>query len=337
LNFAFISFVLFVLVQAFFALMANSQSMLADCEAMSVDALTYLFNLCAERIKNRPFTEKELDLSSSTREYYRELQRLSLELIPPAISVATLIAVTVVTLREAFGTLFGKTAEEEEAENVSAMIMLLFSSANLLLDVVNMTCFARADSTFSLDLVRRGTVSISMGVQEVYRRSSFTIRNDSAGLQQAVETSPHEQTGLLAYSAESFQNSYQQDENQNDDDSVLQSPSNSAARFARFSSSRLTPSAPHELVNLNMCSAWTHVCADTMRSAAVLIAAALAFLVPGLVPTVADSLAAVVVSFIILVSLFPLLQGLFLTAIEIASLLQDGPPTDERPDDAGEG
>ena len=71
-----------------------------------------------------------------------------------------------------------------------------------------------------------------------------------------------------------------------------------------------------------------HVCADTMRSAAVLIAAALAFLVPGLVPAVADSLAAVVVSFIILMSLLPLLQGLFLTAIEITSLLQDGPLTE---------
>lgn len=33
--------------QAIFAIIANSESMLADSEAMSVDALTYLFNLCA--------------------------------------------------------------------------------------------------------------------------------------------------------------------------------------------------------------------------------------------------------------------------------------------------
>ena len=34
-------------IQAVFAIIANSESMLADSEAMSVDALTYLFNLCA--------------------------------------------------------------------------------------------------------------------------------------------------------------------------------------------------------------------------------------------------------------------------------------------------
>jgi hypothetical protein len=39
-------------VQTVFALIANSsEAMLADSEAMSVDAFTYLFNLWAERIE----------------------------------------------------------------------------------------------------------------------------------------------------------------------------------------------------------------------------------------------------------------------------------------------
>lgn len=59
LNFAFYSFVGFIAIQAGFAILANSESMLADCEAMAVDAMTYLFNLCAERIKNKPLTEEE--------------------------------------------------------------------------------------------------------------------------------------------------------------------------------------------------------------------------------------------------------------------------------------
>mmetsp|Transcript_18139 Transcript_18139/g.20670 ORF Transcript_18139/g.20670 Transcript_18139/m.20670 type:complete len:120 (+) Transcript_18139:136-495(+) len=51
LNIAFFSFLFFVLFQAFFAVLARSQAMLADCMAMSVDAFTYLFNLVAERLK----------------------------------------------------------------------------------------------------------------------------------------------------------------------------------------------------------------------------------------------------------------------------------------------
>ena len=60
-----------------------------------------------------------------------------------------------------------------------------------------------------------------------------------------------------------------------------------------------------------------------MRSTAVLIAAAIAFLSPQMSGTVADSVAALVVSGIILVSLIPLLYGLLLTAVQIFRLYRD--------------
>ena len=147
LNVAFLSFVGFMAVQACFAIIANSESMLADSEAMSVDALTYLFNMCAERIKNRPPTEAELRLPLAVREHQIEMRRLYLELIPPLISVVTLIAVTIGALREAFGTLFSEGGEDED---VSAGLMLFFSGLNLLLDAVNVTCFARANQAYGL-------------------------------------------------------------------------------------------------------------------------------------------------------------------------------------------
>jgi hypothetical protein len=62
-----------------------------------------------------------------------------------------------------------------------------------------------------------------------------------------------------------------------------------------------------------------------MRSAAVLLAAAFGVLVPTVVPAEADAVAAIVVSVIILGSLFPLLQGLVMTAIQIASLSRHPP------------
>jgi Co/Zn/Cd efflux system component len=63
-----------------------------------------------------------------------------------------------------------------------------------------------------------------------------------------------------------------------------------------------------------------HVFADTMRSSAVLIVAAVATAIPSIRPEQADAVAAVAVSLIILVSLVPLLRGLWTTAAQIVHL-----------------
>jgi Cation efflux family len=64
-----------------------------------------------------------------------------------------------------------------------------------------------------------------------------------------------------------------------------------------------------------------HVCADTLRSIAVLVAAALgALFSAALSPTQVDSVGAIVVSIIILMSLGPLLQGVYLTACKIHAI-----------------
>lgn len=73
-------------------------------------------------------------------------------------------------------------------------------------------------------------------------------------------------------------------------------------------------------VNLNMCSAYTHVFADSLRTIAVLVTTITAELVDGLTPEVADSSAAVFVSIVILLSLLPLVKGIFKTACELRTL-----------------
>lgn len=152
LNFAFVSFLGFLLLEAVFALVANSQSMLEDAEAMSVDALTYLFNLCAERIKHRPYNEEEMALPAAVREYKREIRRLYLEVIPPLISVSTLVVVTAYAIQDALRTL--RRPDDVPEEDVDVNIMMWFSGANLLLDFVNVACFARAHQAFGLTAVR---------------------------------------------------------------------------------------------------------------------------------------------------------------------------------------
>ena len=140
-------------VQAVFALIAHSESMLADSEAMSVDSLTYLFNLCAERIKNQPYSEYELSLPNPVRARRRIMKRLYLELVPPLISVTSLIIVTVVAMKGAWRTLFGDNGVFSEPEDVDVGLMLIFSIVNLLLDIVNVACFARADQAVGLACV----------------------------------------------------------------------------------------------------------------------------------------------------------------------------------------
>lgn len=71
-----------------------------------------------------------------------------------------------------------------------------------------------------------------------------------------------------------------------------------------------------------------HVIADTLRSAAVLIAAAIAFFVKSVTGAMADSVATIVVSVIILISLLPLLRGLFITSNKIIALKAPTPTID---------
>jgi Co/Zn/Cd efflux system component len=302
LNVAFWTFIGFLVLEAFFAIIAGSQSMLEDAEAMTVDAFTYLFNLCAERIKHRPYTEKELGMPPAVRAYRRELLRLYLELIPPLISVATLIAVTVFALKTSLVTL--NQGEGLPEADVDVNLMMLFSFLNLILDIVNVTCFARAHQAFGLTSIHREKDP-----------TNYSIR-DARNL--------NEMENLLG----------------GDSHSEPPSGDNEDSNGDLF-------------VNLNMCSAWTvstatshkkclhrnacltlnfmlfiihsqHVCADTLRSIAVLIAAIFAHFFQDYVSgAFCDSLAAIVVSIIILISLLPLLHGLYITARKIIALSTD--------------
>ncbi|CAB9500670.1 expressed unknown protein [Seminavis robusta] len=251
LNVAFASFVGFTCVQAAFALIANSQSMLTDSAAMGVDALTYLFSMWAERIKNRSPTAEELQLPLAVREHRIEMKRLYLELIPPLISVSTMSLVTVLAVIMAWETL-----QADAQPIVNAGLMLCFSVMNLLLDLVNVICFAR--------------------------HCPYDAHEQSSHPNHCPEQypCPDEQQELLNQQEQSTFNK------------------------------NSTISSVH-------CSPAQHICIDTLRSIAVLVAAAIAYSVDTVSPAVADSCAAIVVSITTMISLIPLIRGLFETAQQI--------------------
>ena len=266
--------------------------MLADSEAMFVDSLTYLFNMLAERWKYRASNEKELAMSPEERQISRRLYRLHLELIPPCISVVTLLTVTVNSLKNAITTLLSNTPlPPEDSPNVS--VMMIFSVSNSILDIINVACFVHVDHAFLSPLK-------FPDMEEYHLHEACPLVLD----QQGIET----------VSASKMTKSP-------DSDDVSDQSSS---------------------INLNMCSAWTvsipcmsnrfhvaysdankccgaqqHVFADTLRSMAVLSAACIAYNTDLVSAEVADAVAAVIVSFIILLSCLPLTKGLLYTAMEI--------------------
>lgn len=247
--------------------MAHSEAMMTDCAAMMVDVVTYLFNVLAERMKRG-------DPSMSARDL--RLRRLYLELVPPFISVLTLIIVTVLALKEAFATLVSKKVDNNEAD---LGIMLAFSGLNLILDIFNVGCFARVDQ------------AVGLPGQQTLQPHGHSRRPSERVIPTGAPTD--ECTPLL---------------NRMESDGEYSQESEGATG----------------MLNMNMCSAWTHILADTLRSVAVLVAAGFASIFPGiLTPNDADSDAAIVVSIIILISLVPLLQGLYLTACKIYTMWKE--------------
>lgn len=313
LNVAFLSFLSFVLVQTAFALIARSQAMLADSMAMSVDAFTYLFNLLAERLKNRPISDDE-SIPMHVRLRNHKRTRLYLELFPPLISVATLIGVSVYVFMDAVDAVIVhcdnrsmSDADETNSTEPNARIMFLFSFLNLLLDIVNVSFFANVKSLgFSvLHYVGFGGAETEL-TQVVKGEVSKCDAVTSSG---SIPVSPSENTCLL----ESSSYAIQIEEEKKDGDSCDETS---------YGSTELGSITVIEegRMNLNMCSAYTHVMADTMRSVTVLIAAGLATVIDSISPDMADAVGAIIVSFIIAISLGPLLSGLFETWSQIREL-----------------
>ena len=126
---------------------------------MMVDSLTYLFNWMAERRKHTFDQYYQEPPGQRTEERSRYLQQrtkrkviLQLEILPPLISVATLLVVTGVVLREALKVIWldlSRSVGEQSDPNIH--LMMTFALVNLGLDLVNVCCFAQARHLFGYE------------------------------------------------------------------------------------------------------------------------------------------------------------------------------------------
>ena len=286
---AFVTFSTFTMFQTGAAFMAGSEAMMGDSGAMFVDAITYLFNFVAERRKSR------------FEEYYQEPQHLSgddairraklkqrtkrklilrMELIPPVVSVVTLLCVTAFVLHSSLRMiLLDVHRDRSEQGDPNLGLMLIFSCINLVLDLVNVFCFARAKrlcgyNTTSKHLVP-GSTQNSVGSPQFRTpkndaqlgdRSDSTDIDDDLELQAGIEDVTFENRfeGIEAAIAKPAQEEFV-DEPLEDWSSRKTLPSGNGLNVeGQLNGQRRSKrdendedDALHEEANLNMCSAYT--------------------------------------------------------------------------------
>lgn len=161
------------------------------------------------------------------------IEALKLELYAPLMSVIVLIGISLYIFCDSIGTI-----SNPPEQSVDDYIMMVFATINLILDVLNIMCFHRANRVFG-----------------------FPTRETDEG----------------------------------------------------------------DVANTNMCSAYTHVIADTFRSLAVLFAAMISSN-SDVNADIADGWAAIAVSFIIAATTIPLFAGL----VEKYRMVRDFPAQQQR-------
>mmetsp|Transcript_33888 Transcript_33888/g.81945 ORF Transcript_33888/g.81945 Transcript_33888/m.81945 type:complete len:318 (+) Transcript_33888:364-1317(+) len=307
----------FTTVQSVVALIARSEAMMGDSAAMVVDAFTYGFNLYAERKKNEDTDEEsEIGLfagalmvdgidgstdSSAQREklerhLHRRRRHLHLELVPPLVSVSALLVLIGFVLHESIHTLILDAHRSEKEQSQPNLILMMTSSIlNLFLDLMNVACFARAKRLMGYN---------TDNSKEKDAAQKYGMIDSNDGLSGEIE---------LYEIQEPIPRGSECEEQTEDSTNIITSNEHI----------EVIEDCEDERVNLNMCSAYTHVFADTLRSIAVITASIIAEFKDSLTPEVADSYAAVIVSIIILVSVLPLFRGLFRTWGELRSITRE--------------
>jgi len=355
LNVAFMTFLSFLLIEAVFALIGHSKSMMVDAMAMSVDAFTYLFNLMAERLKHRhlnkheqqyenkhQYTEEE-DMMMRQRMLDRKIQKHYLELVPPLISVVALISVSIWAILDSLDTIIHHSPHELQQNNLkptydagqdpNVSIMFVFSAANLLLDIVNMAYFARLKH-FANSLNNLLGFTSNPTDDNDDNKSSKLLYKHPPSTPPPLFDEKQETTSLLNrqipqqnYSIvdnnnnvceiKSMQIQRLSTNNENNDHKTNEYNNSIPAGHTEEECLSDKTEDSGLVLNLNMCSAYTHVMADTMRSITVLVVAGLAYCFQSIDNDLADASGAVIVSIITLISLGPLLIGIFSTWSEL--------------------
>jgi Co/Zn/Cd efflux system component len=289
------------------------------------------------------------------RERCKRKMVLQLEIFPPCLSVSTLMIVTGVVMHKSIQILsldMHRDPSEQLRPNVN--MMMAFSIFNLALDGLNVFCFARAKHLLGYSTIvttndkTTDTDTSSGSLDDVMERGSLTLSLEAELVSSTPASagnstgSPRQQDWRQQKGSAYRQVSGECSEGGGDEaiirEHVASSSSPPVVAAGTNGNGRRNPGDHHhhenhfdseeeleepEHANLNMCSAYTHVFADTLRSIAVIVASGVADVVDGVTPEEADAAAAVVVSILVLLSMVPLFHGLVQSVSELRAILSE--------------
>mmetsp|Transcript_10 Transcript_10/g.23 ORF Transcript_10/g.23 Transcript_10/m.23 type:complete len:398 (+) Transcript_10:152-1345(+) len=328
---AFLSFQSFAILQLGAAIWGGSEAMLGDSIAMMIDSLAYLFNMVAERKKEvyatklqeqhsasssndlEPFTKNRMVLEYRKYTY-------QLELIPPLVSVTTLLVLTIIVLKKAvYSLILDFQGDEHLGPDPDVNLMALFSVINLVLDAVNVGYFASANHALGYKTNReRQDNDTDAGTNALIKPSDDSeTDNEHSDNFDVVNVDNMDRLEndrpCSCPKTTSDTGSSPLDESCACPSTPFSTESPSYGSNDSFDDHFLDHKVDDDGTNLNMCSAYTHVFADTIRSLCVVIASLLAKYTEAVTPEIADASAAVVVSILIFLSIFPLIGGMIQT------------------------
>ena len=228
---------LFTATQFVGARAANSLALMGDTGTMAIDSLTYAINLAAEYHKEKLGAK----------------QSAMVEICASLVSVVALIAVTVFVIRDALERL-NQVGEEGESEEVNPVIMLVFTSVNLLMDFAMCASIVLRSTGGLTGCLAARCCSRNSHCQAV-PRSEDQSAPSAPTAEPVVSGAAGDRTAAPGVHAAMEAG----DEPHADDaDGALADGGASVLGL-----SELNVSAKD---NLNLCSAFAHVLADTMRT-----------------------------------------------------------------------
>jgi len=238
--------------------------------------------------------------------------------------------------------------DQHHDDDPNVQIMMGFAFFNLFLDILNFTCFAR---------VRHHLLGFPAADSSGITTKAITTTTATATTQPVVISSDDEtdnaesnvpvssrDTGIVLAEMGHYDDDEKEEEPEPDSSSDMERcdlrtagsdantqlrkrTSNVAIRHHSkntdegINETNEDDKKEHGPTNLNMCSAFTHIFADMLRSIAVIVAAVVAKAAPSVSPEIADGSAAIVVYLLILVSIVPLVRGLCQLVPEYRTIL----------------
>ncbi len=285
-------FLLFVIAEFIGSIRSNSLSLLGDASAMSIDVVAYLCNMIAEYLKRNSSN----DLSAGTN--------FTLTILVPLFSIMCLLVVTSYIIYDAIIVL----RKPPKVDDVSIEVLYTFSGVNLLIDIICSVLFlARAKDIFD-------EPSLLPHIH-VFMESSVELADED--FSHNDEDLIHEVTTETPVTI-SFANCC--NKRGRDYCSFFYSQSTHYTTVCGVEISHINTSPANTAVpitnsrkNFNMISAFSHIGGDSLRTLSVIIAATIS-LCTGIDGDIMDAVAAIFVSVVIVVAIFPLLISLYYEA-----------------------